>query len=120
VPARCHATGDGGKAKLMSRVFIGVDPHKLSATIQVVDDRETVSATSRFATDKAEHAAMRRHGGWTCQSSVSVGDHGSLHTAERHTSGQSSLGCGPLLPRSRWVRAGRAAATVMCIDVEWR
>ena len=37
----------------MSRVFIGVDPHKLSATIEVVDDRETVLATGRFATDKA-------------------------------------------------------------------
>ena len=29
----------------MARVFIGVDPHKLSATIEVVDDRETVLAT---------------------------------------------------------------------------
>ncbi len=37
----------------MARVFIGVDPHKLSATIEVVDDRETVLATGRFATDKA-------------------------------------------------------------------
>ena len=45
----------------MSRVFIGVDPHKLSATIEVVDDRETVLATGRFATDKAGYAAMRRH-----------------------------------------------------------
>jgi transposase len=44
----------------MSRVFIGVDPHKLSATIEVVDDRETVLATGRFATDKAGYAAMRR------------------------------------------------------------
>ena len=45
----------------MARVFIGVDPHKLSATIEVVDDRETVLATGRFATDKAGYAAMRRH-----------------------------------------------------------
>src|SRR3954471_7366389 len=47
----------------MARVFIGVDPHKLSATIEVVDDRETVLATGRFATDKAGYAAMRRHVG---------------------------------------------------------
>ncbi len=45
----------------MARVFIGVDPHKLSATIEVVDDRETVLATGRFATDKAGYTAMRRH-----------------------------------------------------------
>jgi transposase len=43
------------------RVFIGVDPHKLSATIEVVDDRETVLATGRFGTDKAGYAAMRKH-----------------------------------------------------------
>lgn len=45
----------------MARVFIGVDPHKLSVTIEVVDDRETVLASGRFATDKAGYAAMRRH-----------------------------------------------------------
>ncbi len=45
----------------MARVFIGVDPHKLSATIEVVDGRETVLATGRFTTDKAGYAAMRRH-----------------------------------------------------------
>ena len=45
----------------MARVFIGVDPHKLSATIEVVDDTETVLATGRFGTDKAGYAAMRRH-----------------------------------------------------------
>ena len=44
----------------MAKVFIGVDPHKLSATIEVVDARETVLATGRFATDKAGYAAMRR------------------------------------------------------------
>jgi transposase len=44
----------------MAQVFIGVDPHKLSATIEVIDDRETVLATGRFATDKAGYAAMRR------------------------------------------------------------
>ena len=45
----------------MAKVFIGVDPHKLSATIDVVDDRETVLATGRFGTDKAGYAAMRKH-----------------------------------------------------------
>ena len=45
----------------MAKVFIGVDPHKLSATIEVVDDKETVLATGRFDTDKAGYAAMRKH-----------------------------------------------------------
>jgi transposase len=43
------------------KVFIGVDPHKLSVTIEVVDDRESVQATGRFSTDKAGYAAMLRH-----------------------------------------------------------
>ena len=45
----------------MAEVFIGVDPHKLSATIEVVDDREKVLATGRFSTDRAGYAAMRNH-----------------------------------------------------------
>jgi transposase len=44
----------------MARVFIGVDPHKLSATIEVVDAHETMLAVGRFGTDKAGYAAMRR------------------------------------------------------------
>ena len=45
----------------MERIVIGVDPHKLSATIEVVDHHERVLASGRFATDKAGYAAMRRH-----------------------------------------------------------
>ena len=41
-------------------VHIGVDPHKLSATIEVLDERETVLATGRFGTDRGGYAAMRR------------------------------------------------------------
>jgi hypothetical protein len=49
----------------MAKVFIGVDPHKLSATIEVLDDHETVLATGRFGTDKAGYAAMRKTvSGW--------------------------------------------------------
>ena len=44
----------------MAKVFIGVDPHKLSATIEAVDEHERVLATGRFGTDKAGYAAMRR------------------------------------------------------------
>jgi transposase len=49
----------------MTKVFIGVDPHKLSATIEVVNDKETVLATGRFDTDKAGYAAMLKTvAGW--------------------------------------------------------
>ncbi|NYG08661.1 hypothetical protein BJ986_003148 [Phycicoccus badiiscoriae] len=37
----------------MERVVIGVDPHKLSATIEVVDDRERKLGSGRFTTDRA-------------------------------------------------------------------
>ena len=42
------------------KVFIGVDPHKLSVTIDVVDKHETVLATGRFGTDNAGYRAMRK------------------------------------------------------------
>jgi transposase len=45
----------------MAKVFIGVDPHKLSATIEVVDHRERILATGRFDTDKAGYVMMRKH-----------------------------------------------------------
>ena len=44
----------------MATVFIGVDPHKLSVTIEVVDDRERLLGSGRFATDQAGYAAMRK------------------------------------------------------------
>jgi len=45
----------------MAGVFIGVDPHKLSVTIEVVDAHEAVLATGRCDTDRAGYAAMREH-----------------------------------------------------------
>ena len=49
----------------MDAVVIGVDPHKLSATIEVVDHREQLLGSGRFTTDKAGYAAMRAYvKGW--------------------------------------------------------
>jgi len=45
----------------MSHVIIGVDPHKLSATIEVVDEHEKKLGSGRFTTDKAGYAAMRAY-----------------------------------------------------------
>jgi transposase len=40
------------------RVVIGMDPHKRSATIEVMAGEETVLGTGRFDTDRAGFAAM--------------------------------------------------------------
>jgi transposase len=45
----------------VAKVFIGVDPHKLSATIEVVDRHERLLGTGRFRTDQAGYIAMRRY-----------------------------------------------------------
>ena len=45
----------------MQDVIIGVDPHKLSATIEVVDDNEQLPGSGRFGTDRAGYAAMRTY-----------------------------------------------------------
>jgi hypothetical protein len=42
-------------------VIIGVDPHKLSATIEVVDAGGRLLGGGRFATDRAGYAAMQRY-----------------------------------------------------------
>ena len=44
----------------MEQVIIGVDPHKLSATIEAVDSREVLLATGRFGTDTARLPALLR------------------------------------------------------------
>ena len=43
------------------RVVIGMDPHKRSATIEVMTGDETVIGGGRFDTDQAGFAAMRRY-----------------------------------------------------------
>ncbi len=45
----------------MSEVVIGVDRHKLSATIEVLDATEAVVGSGRFATDQAGYSAMRSY-----------------------------------------------------------
>jgi hypothetical protein len=35
----------------LGRVMIGMDPHKRSATIEVIDERERVLGAGRFGTD---------------------------------------------------------------------
>ena len=45
----------------MEHVIIGVDPDKVSATIEVVDQHEQKLGSGRFTTDRAGYAAMRSY-----------------------------------------------------------
>ena len=45
----------------MEQVIIGVDPHKLSATIEVVDHLERLLGSGRFTTDQAGYSSMRKY-----------------------------------------------------------
>ncbi len=44
--------------QITKQIIIGVDPHKLSATIEVVDDRERFLGSGRFTSDRAGYTAI--------------------------------------------------------------
>jgi len=46
----------------MGQVIIGMDPHKRSATIEVINDREKVLAQGRFSTDRDGYQTMLKLG----------------------------------------------------------
>ncbi|WP_406070020.1 IS110 family transposase [Micromonospora sp. NBC_01638] len=46
----------------MGRVIIGMDPHKRSATIEIINDREQILAQGRFGTDRDGYQAMLKVG----------------------------------------------------------
>ena len=62
-------------------VIIGMDPHKGSATIEVIDERGQVVSRGRFGTDRQGYAAMlaegRRHGErtWAVEGCCGIGQH---------------------------------------------
>ncbi|MFC3499924.1 IS110 family transposase [Micromonospora krabiensis] len=62
-------------------MIIGMDPHKRSATIEVVDERGRVLATGRYGTDKAGYAEMlaagRRYADrvWAVEGCTGIGKH---------------------------------------------
>ena len=63
----------------MAKVIIGVDPHKLSATIEVVDKHEKLLGSGRFSTDQPGYTAMRAYArhwperGWAVEGSNGAG-----------------------------------------------
>ena len=56
-----HIGSSTGGSSALEKVIIGVDPHKLSATIEVVDDREQLLDSGRFTNDRAGYSAMRKY-----------------------------------------------------------
>jgi transposase len=65
----------------MARVIIGMDPHKRSATIEIINDREKILAQGRFGTDRDGYRAMltlgRRHKDriWAIEGCAGIGRH---------------------------------------------
>ena len=65
----------------MGAVVIGMDPHKRSATIEVMDGDETIVGGGRFATDVAGYQAMLEFGQqfsertWAIEGCNGIGKH---------------------------------------------
>src|SRR5256885_7390451 len=65
----------------MARVIIGMDPHKRSATIEIINDRAQVLGQGRFGTDRDGYRAMlaagRAHPGrvWAIEGCNGIGRH---------------------------------------------
>jgi transposase len=65
----------------VGQVIIGMDPHKRSATIEIIDDRENVLTGGRFGTDRDGYKAMlalgRRHDErvWAVEGCNGIGRH---------------------------------------------
>lgn len=65
----------------MARVIIGMDPHKRSATIEIINERETVLAQGRFDTSRDGYRAMlalcRKHKDrvWAREGCAGIGRH---------------------------------------------
>jgi hypothetical protein len=65
----------------MGQVIIGMDPHRRSATIEVIDEREKVLAQGRFATDTDGYQTMLKFGRryrdrlWAVEGCNGIGGH---------------------------------------------
>ena len=63
------------------RVVIGMDPHKRSATIEVMTAEETILGGGRFTTDRDGYAEMGRYAGqwpdrvWAIEGCAGFGKH---------------------------------------------
>ena len=88
----------------MTKVCIGVDPRKLSTTIEVVDDCESVLTKGRFARDKVGYSAMRKTvSGWPERVWAVEGSNGA--PGDRWRGGSWPTGSTWLMFRPKTVRA---------------
>jgi hypothetical protein len=46
----------------MAQVIIGMDPHRRSATIEIINDREKILTQGRFGTDRDGYRTMLKFG----------------------------------------------------------
>jgi hypothetical protein len=86
----------------VGQVIIGMDPHKRSATIEIINDREKILAQGRFTTDRDGYRTMLKLGRqhkdrvWAVEGCNGIGRQGPQVVLCRHRRS----------PRCR-VRAGR-------------
>jgi hypothetical protein len=79
MPSPLHITASEGSTAV--GVIIGMDPHKRSATIEVIDEAGRAVAVGRFGTDKAGYAELlaagRRHEDrvWAVEGCNGIGKH---------------------------------------------
>ena len=91
----------------MDRVIIGVDPHKLSVTIEARDSREILRATGRFGTDARSYRQLLRFAGqWPERVWAVEGANGNRQAAGAAAAGRRGAGAG------RVGQAGRAGSGV--------
>jgi hypothetical protein len=99
----------------MDRVVIGVDPHKLSVTIEARDNREILRATGRFGTDaRSYHQLLKVARQWPERVWAVEGANGIGRplTQRLLASGEQVPACPPSsLPRARVSGTGQGRKT---------
>jgi Transposase len=81
VPSRLDTVVGSSDRRGMSAVVIGMDPHKRSATIEVMAGDERILGRGRFATDAAGYKAMLAYGRhypertWAIEGCQGIGRH---------------------------------------------
>jgi transposase len=108
----------------MGQVIIGMDPHKRSATIEVIDEREKVLAQGRFATDTDGYQAILKLGRryrdrlWAVEGCNGIG----RHIAQRLVADGETVVDVPskLSARARVFAPAKAARPTLSMPTRWR
>ena len=99
----------------MGRVIIGMDPHKRSATIEIIEGQEKILAQGRFGTDRDGYQAMLAAGRGFADRVRAAGGCGGIgrHIAQRLVAGGESVAGVPakLPARARVFATGQGRKT---------